>query len=147
MRNAERIGVQGVLETCLYAADLAAAERFYTDVIGLAVHARLEGRHVFFRCGEGMFLVFNPSATAQGMHVSAGAEPRLRHGATGPGHVAFRIDRAVLDAWRDRLAVVGAVIEAEVTWPHGGRSIYTRDPAGNSVELATADVWTSPTRP
>lgn len=137
--------VEGVLETCLYAADLDAAERFYADVIGLSVHARLDGRHVFFRCGEAMFLVFNPAATAHGMHVAAG-EPRLRHGATGPGHVAFRVPLSSLPGWRDHLDAKGVPIEAEVTWPGGGHSIYVRDPAGNSVELATADIWTGDAR-
>jgi catechol 2,3-dioxygenase-like lactoylglutathione lyase family enzyme len=135
-------GIEGVLETCLYAADLVAAERFYTDVIGLPVHAVLDGRHVFFRCGDAMFLVFNPSATAHGMRVTATGDPRLQHGATGPGHVAFRIRPSSLDDWRDHLNTKGVPIEAEVTWPGGGRSIYVRDPAGNSVELATADIWT-----
>jgi catechol 2,3-dioxygenase-like lactoylglutathione lyase family enzyme len=35
----------------------------------------------------------------------------------------------------------GVEIEAEVTWPSGGQSIYFRDPAGNSVELATPQTW------
>ena len=38
-------------------------------------------------------------------------------------------------------AAAGVRIEAEVAWPGGGRSIYVRDPSGNSVELATAAVW------
>ncbi len=32
-------------------------------------------------------------------------------------------------------------IESEGRWPGGGYSIYFRDPAGNSIELATAAVW------
>lgn len=140
MTKLTELDVDGVLETCLYAADLAAAERFYSEVIGLSVHARVEGRHVFFRCGEAMFLVFNPSATALGMRVTSG-DLRLQHGAEGPGHVAFRVSLSSLAGWRDKLAAAGVGIEAEVTWPGGGRSIYVRDPAGNSVELATAEVW------
>jgi catechol 2,3-dioxygenase-like lactoylglutathione lyase family enzyme len=132
--------VEGVLETCLYAADLGAAERFYVTVIGLAVHGRVESRHVFFRCGRGMFLVFNPATTTQGMHVN-GAESRLPHGSTGAGHVAFEVTASSLDAWRVKLAARAVAIEAEVTWPGGGRSIYFRDPAGNSVELATRQIW------
>ena len=140
MSKLRELGVDGVLETCIYASDLAAAERFYREVIGLSVHARLEGRHVFFRCGDAMFLVFNPSATLLGMHVTGG-DVRLQHGASGPGHVAFRVALSSLADWRDKLAAAGIAIEAEVTWPRGGRSIYVRDPAGNSVELATAEVW------
>jgi catechol 2,3-dioxygenase-like lactoylglutathione lyase family enzyme len=56
--------IDGVLETCLYADDLGAAERFYGDVLALPVHARAAGRHVFFRCGASMLLVFQPERTA-----------------------------------------------------------------------------------
>jgi predicted enzyme related to lactoylglutathione lyase len=32
-------------------------------------------------------------------------------------------------------------IEKIVDWPGGGRSLYFRDPAGNSLELATPRIW------
>jgi len=32
-------------------------------------------------------------------------------------------------------------IESELSWPQGGQSLYVRDPAGNSVELATRSTW------
>ena len=35
----------------------------------------------------------------------------------------------------------GVAIESEVSWPNGGHSIYIRDPAGNSLEFATPDIW------
>jgi catechol 2,3-dioxygenase-like lactoylglutathione lyase family enzyme len=35
----------------------------------------------------------------------------------------------------------GISIEAEIRWPRGGASVYVRDPAGNSVELAPARIW------
>jgi catechol 2,3-dioxygenase-like lactoylglutathione lyase family enzyme len=132
--------VQGVLETSIYADDLIAAEHFYVRVVGLTVYARVPDRHEFFRCGASMFLVFNPGATRAGMRDGSG-ELRLRHGAIGAGHVAFRVDESTLPAWRRQLAAHGVSIEAELTWPGGGRSIYVRDPAGNSVEWATATVW------
>ncbi|MGH2457249.1 MAG: VOC family protein, partial [Chloroflexota bacterium] len=43
-----------VLETCLYVDDLTAAEAFYASVLGLELFSKVPGRHVFFRCGEGM---------------------------------------------------------------------------------------------
>ena len=128
-----------VLETCLYASDLDAAERFYTDVLGLAPFARVAGRHVFFRCGAGVFLVFDPDATSRPPAAGTTAVPT--HGARGPGHVAFAIAEDTLDDWRARLVALGVAIEAEVAWPRGGRSLYVRDPAGNSVELATPSIW------
>ncbi|MDQ3546548.1 MAG: glyoxalase/bleomycin resistance/extradiol dioxygenase family protein, partial [Verrucomicrobiota bacterium] len=43
--------------------------------------------------------------------------------------------------WRERLQEAGVAIESEVEWPEGGRSLYFRDPAGNSVELAPPTLW------
>jgi catechol 2,3-dioxygenase-like lactoylglutathione lyase family enzyme len=130
----------GMLETVLYVADLEAAERFYTAILGLAVVSREPGRHVFFRSGRSMFLVFNPEATAtQTIFVGGARIPP--HGTHGPGHAAFRVHEAELPAWRERLCVAGVEIESEVSWPQGGHSIYFRDPAGNSVELVTPAVW------
>lgn len=130
----------GVLETCLYAADLEAAERFYVDVLGLEVFAREPGRHVFFRCGSGMFLVFNPERTSTEA-TSVGGAPIPLHGARGPGHAAFAVPERDLPSWRERIEREGSAIEAEVRWPSGGHSLYLRDPAGNSVELATPQIW------
>jgi catechol 2,3-dioxygenase-like lactoylglutathione lyase family enzyme len=52
---------------------------------------------------------------------------------------------ADLGAWRDTLAAAGVAIEAEISWPQGGHhSLYVRDPAGNSVELASPTLWGLP---
>lgn len=129
-----------VLETCLYAEDLEAADLFYGGVLGLEAVAREAGRHVFYRCGPGVLLVFAPSRTLAAPGAVNGV-PVPAHGAHGPGHVAFAVPEADLPAWRDRLAAARVEIEAEIEWPRGGRSIYVRDPAGNSVELAPARIW------
>jgi catechol 2,3-dioxygenase-like lactoylglutathione lyase family enzyme len=132
--------IRGVLETCLYAADLGAAERFYAGALGLEVLSRVEGRHVFFRCGAGVFLVFNPEHTSR-EQTAVGGAPVPLHGARGAGHAAFAVADAELPTWRERLRARGVAIESEVAWPRGGRSLYVRDPAGNSVELASPRIW------
>ena len=132
--------IDGILETCLYAEDLAAAEKFYSEVLGLSVLGRAEGRHVFFRCGASVLLLFNASRTSTAAGEVAGV-PVPTHGASGSGHVCFRIAEASLDHWRARLAERAVTIEAEIQWPSGGKSLYVRDPAGNSVEFAPARIW------
>lgn len=127
-----------ILETALYAADLDAARDFYGRILGLAVITAQPGRHVFFRCGAAVLLVFNPAATR---HPTGGPLPVPTHGATGPGHVCFVASRAEIATWRQHLGAEGIAIEAEFAWPNGARSLYIRDPAGNSVEFAEARLW------
>ncbi len=127
--------IDGLLEACLYAEDLNQAEAFYSETLGLEVFARSDDRDVFFRCGQGMFLVFNPERT------QTDESKAPLHGCFGPGHVAFRIASASVDAWKQRLSEHGVGIEREIEWPNGAFSIYFRDPAGNCVELATAKLW------
>ena len=133
----------GILECCVYAGDLDAAESFYAAVLGLEPFAREAGRHVFFRAGPAsVFLVFDARRTSDaGTQSTVGGVPVPLHGATGQGHVAFAVVESELASWRDRLVAAGIEIEAEIDWPRGGRSIYVRDPAGNSVELATPRIW------
>jgi catechol 2,3-dioxygenase-like lactoylglutathione lyase family enzyme len=136
------IALAGILETSLYADDLDLALSFYRDVLGLSLVGRAAGRHVFLRCGRQMLLIFNPDATRAGP--SAGPASAPAHGARGPGHVAFAASDTALDAWRARLAGLGVPIETEIAWPHGGRSLYFRDPAGNSLEITSPQIWGLP---
>jgi catechol 2,3-dioxygenase-like lactoylglutathione lyase family enzyme len=132
--------LRGVLESVLYCEDLEPNERFYSDVLGLERIASREGRHVFFRCGDGVVLLFEPERSST-VPTEVGGSPIPLHGAKGPGHLAFRVGTDEIEAWKDRLAGRGVEIESEVAWPRGGRSIYFRDPAGNSLEIATPDLW------
>jgi catechol 2,3-dioxygenase-like lactoylglutathione lyase family enzyme len=127
--------IKRILETCLYVDDLSVAEIFYSQILGVNAFSRVENRHVFFRCGQNMLLLFNPIQTAK-------AEGNIpAHGAHGPGHVAFALSADEFEAGREHLHRHGVLIEAEITWPSGGRSLYFRDPAGNSLEFATPQVW------
>jgi len=135
MNGDGRPRIHGVLETCLYAENLAGTALFYEEVLGLEPLSRVEGRHVFYRCGSGVFLLFEPGRTRE----SGGSVPA--HGSTGPGHVAFAVAARQIRAWARRLAENGVEIEQEVRWPNGSESLYLRDPAGNSVELASPAIW------
>src|ERR1700752_1241618 len=129
----------GILETVLYAKDLAATETFYRDVLGLDPFTKVAGRHLFYRCGDQVLLIFDPDAT--GIPPPADALPVPPHGAHGPGHICFRASAAEIDAWRTRLVARGVAIEADFEWPGGGRSIYFRAPAGNCMEFAEPRIW------
>ncbi|CFX07106.1 Glyoxalase/bleomycin resistance protein/dioxygenase [Candidatus Filomicrobium marinum] len=138
-QNQTHSSIDGVLETVLYADDLDRAEAFYSGLLGLKLQAKEEGRHLFYRCGNQMLLVFNPTVTANpapDAHI-----PVPPHGAHGPGHICFPASRDTLMAWKEKLKANGVEIETEFEWPQGGHSIYFRDPAGNCLEFAEPRIW------
>jgi len=124
-----------ILETSLYVDDLARAERFYLDVLGLTLISKQADRHVFFRCGQQMLLLFNPLASRETN------DEIPSHGGFGPGHIAFGAADHSLDGWSAWLTERGVAIERVIDWPQGGRSLYFRDPSGNSLELAAPRIW------
>jgi len=129
-----------ILEVALYAENLDETARFYELILGFKRFAEVPGRHVFFRAGEQVLLLFRPSAT----EVPPGPDARLPvppHGARGPGHLCFAATRAEIEGWIAHLANHRVEIEAAFDWPQGGRSVYFRDPAGNSLEFAEPRIW------
>ncbi len=131
--------IEGILETALYVDDLDAAEAFYGGVLGLEKITRAENRHVFYRCGPGVLLVFNRAETVK--PPPEGALPVPAHGTTGAGHACFRVEERALDHVVENLIAAGIAIESDFHWPGGARSIYFRDPAGNSLECASPSLW------
>lgn len=135
-----------ILESALYVSDLDAAETFYGEVMGLSRIAKVDGRHVFFRCGHGVLLLFNADATRQPPKPDARL-PVPPHGTTGQGHLCFAGTADEIEDWKTRLEGAGIAIEADFEWPspdkttRGGRSIYFRDPSGNSLEIAEPKIW------
>ncbi|MBK4216362.1 VOC family protein [Paracoccus caeni] len=137
--------VLGTLESALYADDLEVAKAFWQDVMGLNAFQYVPGRHAFFRISDDprpqVLLVFRAKATRE--PPKPGAQlPVPPHGTRGHGHFCLAVAPEALDAWRAHLVESGIEIEADFQWPNGARSIYIRDPAGNSIELADAAIWT-----
>jgi catechol 2,3-dioxygenase-like lactoylglutathione lyase family enzyme len=131
--------IDRILETALYTDDLDRTAAFYRDVLGLRV---LESgpRLVAMDAGQAtVLLLFRRGATAAGSATPGGWIPP--HHANGPAHLAFAVTEGSLDAWVARLEEHEVAVESQVAWDGGGRSIYFRDPAGHSVELATPGTW------
>ena len=52
-----------ILETALYVRDVAEAIEFYQGTMGLEPVGKVSERNAFFRCGEGILLLFKAEET------------------------------------------------------------------------------------
>ena len=113
----------------LFVADLARAERFYTDVFGMVVVAREP------RAGAA-FLRLPRSGNHHDLGlfgVGANAPPK-RRGGIGLYHLAWQVDTIdELEQARDTLVNAGALTGES---SHGAtKSLYGADPDGNEFEI------------
>jgi catechol 2,3-dioxygenase-like lactoylglutathione lyase family enzyme len=125
-----------IIETCIYSSNLKEMKLFYKDKIGLESLSEDANRHVFFKVGKSMLLIFNPEVTLNERDTIHGAitPPSIVHFAFGIKEDEFKtIKQAILDEKIN--------IEKETVWENGGVSIYFRDPGGNLVEIITEGTW------
>lgn len=119
----------GIFEMVLEVDDLAAAERFYRDIVGLPVADRWEDDRaaVWLSIGREAFLGLWPVATGGAKAI---------HGGRGGSHVhyALRVPHGTLDQMQERLEKHGLDVE-RVEFRPGDHAIYVDDPDGNVVEL------------
>src|SRR5688500_6713870 len=122
----------------LEVADLAAAEHFYVNDLGMPVVERWghDRPAVWLALRRDGFLgLWQPEA--------GGAAAGAIHGSRrGPHvHFAIRVLRGALDQMRRRLEALGHVVETRTFGP-GDHAIYLDDPDGNVVELTErATLW------
>jgi catechol 2,3-dioxygenase-like lactoylglutathione lyase family enzyme len=132
MTSSPKMQVDGVIETCLYVADLARSAKFYAEVLGFIPMERDDRMIAMNVAGRQVLLLFKKGGSAKL------AAP---HDGDGQFHVAFAIARHQLPDWERRLEQYGVIIEERRCWPRGGESVYFRDPDRHLVELATPGVW------
>ena len=132
--------LDGILETALYTDDMAAARRFYEDVMELRPIFADDRLCAYGVADRDVLLLFKRGTTRETVTMPGGTIPG--HDGSGPLHVAFAIGRDELSEWERRLTARQIEIEGRTDWLRGGRSIYFRDPDGHLLELATPGLWT-----
>lgn len=126
-----------IKETCLYISDLDQAEAFYGGLLGFPLIAKVDGRHIFFRCGTSVLLCFLPEVTQ--------AETTLpAHFAGGKQHIAFEVEKADYQKTKEELIQNNIRITHEQEWAGGFESIYFEDPFGHVLEVVPRGIWERP---
>ena len=111
--------------------ELALAERFYTEVLGLSVVAHL-GDQTLLQCGTqnlALFQVKRSPLTPGQRH------DRISH-PLGKGHHAFSVSRADFEGASERLAQAGVETAAPINWGDHD-CLYFLDPDGNLLEIVS----------
>ena len=99
--------------------DLERLERFYTDVLGMSVTRRDEGRSVWLAAGKTLLML---ERAEDGEACVAPGTKEL---------VAFAVEAADMERWRRTLAGAGVAVEDETAF-----TVYFRDPDGRRVALS-----------
>jgi catechol 2,3-dioxygenase-like lactoylglutathione lyase family enzyme len=131
--------ISGVLETALYVEDVERSAQFYRALFGFEPMVQDQRFCAMNIAGKQVLLLFRRGTSAEALEVPGGTIPG--HAGSGTTHLAFSIDKAELDAWRERLGKQRVPIESTVTWPRGGESLYFRDPDDHLLELVTPGLW------
>src|SRR6478672_5560156 len=115
------VAISGVYEVAVRVHDLARAERFYREVLGLTVGLREERRKwVFLRSGGAAGMVV--------LQEEPGDWPRQ--------HLAFAVSEGDIERAADELGRMGVRVSGPVVhdWIPA-RSLYFEDPDGHDLEL------------
>ena len=121
-----RFRTEGIDHVAIAVSDLDRSERFYREVLDLErVHEEWDPPRVLASGGSGMALF-----PAEGDGDGQSTHHIL--------HVAFRVDRAALEAAQSELSDRG--IEFRFSDHGSAHSIYFEDPDGHRLELTTYEV-------
>jgi catechol 2,3-dioxygenase-like lactoylglutathione lyase family enzyme len=124
-----------IKETCLYVKDLEEAKKFYGQVLQLPLISYLPDKHIFFRAGQSVLLIFNPDDSKNKTSPPA-------HFANGKQHFAFEVSEKDYLKAKEEIIAKGIKITDEVTWKSGKKSFYFNDPAGNVLEIVPDNgIW------
>ncbi|HVC09744.1 MAG TPA: VOC family protein [Elusimicrobiota bacterium] len=111
----------GIRHIALKVKDLAAAERFYVDILGFAVEWRPDPDNVYLAKDKDSLALHKADFSGEG----------------SLDHFGIMLRKAQdVDAWANYLKKHGFNLEKEPrTHRDGARSFYTRDPEGNLIQF------------
>lgn len=138
--------ITGIHHLTLPVHDLAAAERFYVDLLGATCVRRLD-RETFLRLRPDRAGEMENDNSPLHLAVKFGAAPELhlflQHGRDKPAppphpHLALQLAPDLIDAAVGRLRAAKIPLDGpRRLGPPGHASVYFADPFGNTLELVT----------
>ena len=111
-----------------YVTDLARAERFYREHLGMEVHARIGTEQVLMRCGDTLLALFAKPDLRTPVEPGAPADP------LGRVHFAVTVSAEDWEAALANFRATGVPVSRPIDWGDHD-CFYITDPDGNLIEL------------
>lgn len=128
----------GMHHISAYSLNVEASDAFFSDLLGLRrvkktiSYEDIDTPHWYWGVGEG-----EPGSLITIFQVDPAKEPPMRYGVGQTHHYAFRVaDEETQLEWREKLLSAGLPVSPVMDRIYF-KSIYSRDPDGHIVEIAT----------
>jgi catechol 2,3-dioxygenase-like lactoylglutathione lyase family enzyme len=122
------IRIQKLDHFAIYVTDLARAEKFYSEHLGMAVRARIGTEQVLLECGDTLLALFAKPDLPTPVEPGAPADP------LGRAHFAVNVSASDWQAARAELEAAGVPLSRPIDWGDHD-CFYLTDPDGNLIEL------------
>ena len=122
------IKIQRLDHFAIYVTDLERSETFYSEYLGMEVHARIGAEQVLMKCGDTLLAMFAKADLQIPVELGAPEDP------LGRVHFAVNVSREHWNAAREEYKAAGIPMSKPIQW--GDHScFYITDPDGNLIEL------------
>ena len=122
------IQLQKLDHFAIYVTDLARAETFYRERLGMPVHARIGAEQILMRCGDTLLALFAKP------DLKTPVEPGAITSPLGRAHFAVNVSAEDWRAARAEFESAGVPMSAPIDWGDHD-CFYITDPDGNLIEL------------
>lgn len=128
-RQTRPAGMGGLRHVALYVKNFDACERFYVDLLGMAVEWRPDPDNLYLSSGCDNLALHRRDESKSNAGEADGAQKL--------DHIGFIIDdMAAVDNWHAYLKAEGVILKTQpITHRDGARSFYCLDPDGTVVQM------------
>ena len=122
------IKIQRLDHFAIYVTDLERSETFYSQHLGMKVHARIGCEQVLMKCGDTLLAMFAKPDLQTPVEIGAPENP------LGRVHFAVNVSHEDWNSAREEYKAAGIPMSKAIRW-NDHNCFYITDPDGNLIEL------------
>lgn len=122
------VRIQKLDHFAIYVTDLERSEKFYSEFLGMNVHARIGAEQVLMKCGDTLLALFAKA------DLNTPVEPDATSSPLGRAHFAVNVSKEDWHAAGNEYQAAGIPMSKPIDWGDH-LCFYITDPDGNLIEL------------